>query len=312
MYLLHVSAQQNTQKDTYGPMDTYNATNDVPMPADSIIGKFLGGNRRHVSRKRPVTTIYFPTTNFMYAENTQARLKRSNTKENLESTLLPDYITKNIIAEKAITIDSKELYADTVHNSNKETNKYGYVDIDLVPRQTAIVKLRDSTKKSRFKNFFKKFQFKKDKTIKPKPKRSVYDYNFYSPNPRRGRFNPIKKLKDIFRNKEVKENEGDTVPPFRAYDYDVVNAPMDSYKPRFEKPMSIAEMQKQIPNISDIYFEPAAERQTTKQKAVNDYKLDDKDQDLLYNYHPKPSITSEPKNGKLVTFFTFWLGKILK
>ena len=318
------------------PMDTtYNATDDVNLK-DTRFGDVLDVKRRHVSKRRPGTTIYYPTTGFTFAESTRPRMRRSLSKEDeVESTMIADFMNKDTVVVKAktATTTTKVVTTEAGRTSNRETKKYGYVDIDLVPRQTAVVKLRDKTKKSRFKNFFKKFHFKKDKTKKPKPKRSVYNYDYYLPNPRIERFNPIKKLKNMF--KKEKEGKEGPAAPFKSTDYDMANPqvaanpqmdpqaanpPIDSgsnLKPKCQNPLSIAELQKQIPNITDTYMDPIAEekKHTTKQKSANFYKLDEKDQDLLYNYHPstplpKPAVTKgkgkfEPK-GFFVSLSHSW------
>lgn len=221
----------------------------------------------------------------MFADTSpQGRKKRSIAKENFENKLMSDFSKKDI-EEKAFT-GSKEVLSNTF--GNRETNKFGYVDIDLVPRETAVVKLRD-TKKSRFKNFLQKFKFKKKKAINvAKPKRSCPQ------NRRRERFNPIKKLKSLFKNKEPKDKEYAATDRLLDPDNEMVNSQMGNYKPiKFSKPLSVADMRQQIPNISDVYFEPKPKelKKTTSLSSKN-FKLDDKDHDFLYNYLPETSAQS--------------------
>ncbi|KAJ8704427.1 hypothetical protein PYW07_011615 [Mythimna separata] len=291
-------ANSKTEKDPAMPLnDNINATGDAAQPK-SFINKLFACKRRSAPKKDPITMMYFPTTpNYMFTESLQGRLRRTAMKVNFETTMMADFINKEIL-EKAST-GAKDLFVDTSQLGNKETNKYGYVDIDLVPRQTAVVKLRDA-KKSRFKNFFKKFHFRKKNKKDGKPKRSCY-YN--SQNRRRERFNPIKKLKAIFSMKEVKDKEEAITE--KLPDYDIANTQLEPFKPvKFEKHLSVDEMQKLVPNISDTYFEPPPPERTTKDVSEL-FGLDSKDEDLLSNFHPSSSSIKQTMTTQTRTVSPF-------
>lgn len=289
----HVSVKPNNEEHASMPLiANSNNTEDI-VQVKSFISKLF--SKRRNAPKTPISVVYFPKSTKMYADSVKGRLRRSVTQESVKNSIMTDFITKDIEVKVSTP---KELFADIAKNGSKETNKYGYVDIDLVPRQTAIVKLRDA-KKSRFKNFFKKFHFRKKKKKELKPKRSCY-YNCYAQSRRRERFNPIKKLKAMFNIKEAKEEKTE-----KLSDYGTATTQIDSFNHSILiRPVSIDAMQKQVPNISDSYIEPSTTVQTTK-AASQLYGLVGKDEDLLYNFHPhsddssvKQSATSQKNAGK--------------
>ncbi|XP_063898088.1 uncharacterized protein LOC110376175 isoform X2 [Helicoverpa armigera] len=275
------------QKDSLVSAPPIIGTEDIPKNLPhSFIGKLFGGKRRQAPRKAPTTVFYD-----IFNENTEERMKRTVTKDDLDVTLIDDYITKPL--EDKVSTVATEVFAEPpslqppVRTSRRETNKYGYVDIDLVPRQTAVVKLRDDTRRSRFKNFLKKFSLKRFKHKKKHVKRSYYDTNIMYT--RKTRFNPIKKLKDIFKVKadEKEEKSGGFRLPTLMPDYDMMTSHIDTFKPvKYDKPMTIDEMQRQIPNISDVIYD-AMTSKTKKTTHVSSYmyRLDENDRNLLYNYH---------------------------
>lgn len=260
---------------------TEDAILQIRMLPQNFMGKLFGGKRRQAYPASNWTDLddWSPVED-VYTEDPLNRLKRT-AKGSV--TIMDDFMNKDL-EEKPTTVSKEEVAEPAI--KTKETNKYGYVDIDLVPRQTAVVKLRENPKKSRFKNFFKKFHFKRNKTKAKHEKRSCYyGDDTYSYGHRHSRFNPIKKLKDMFRvkpetGKEEPSGGGYALPP-NMPDYDMVTSHIDTFKPvKYDKPMSIDEMQRQIPNISDI---DALVTKPTTSNNLYHYRLDESDRALLSN-----------------------------
>ncbi|CAH1642874.1 unnamed protein product [Spodoptera littoralis] len=275
---------------------TENAILQIRMMPQNVIGKLFGGNRRqaHPRNRWTYSDDWSPID--MFTETPSNRWKRT-VKGSV--TIMEDFINKDL--EEKPTTGSKEVFAEPAIKT-RETNKYGYVDIDLVPRQTAVVKLRENTKKSKFKNFFKRFRFKKSKGKAKQNKRSANGYygdDTYGYGHRRSRFNPIKKLKDMFHVKPEPGKEESPVynmppnmPP-NMPDYDMMTSHIDTFKPvKYDKPMSLDEMQRQIPNISDI--DALATKPTTGLTSFH-YRLDESDSALLSNDHASSPMPSLPE-----------------
>lgn len=127
-------------------------------------------------------------------------------------------------------------------------HKNGYVDVNLIPRPTAIVRLRDNkVKRNKLKNFFNKLRFRKRKRVKEAKKNERTKRDEYS---RVQRFNLLKKLRDMFRVKqagkvETKENE-------EIHDYEMMTSHIDTFKPvKYDKVPPLDELKGQIPNITE-------------------------------------------------------------
>ncbi|KAH9628331.1 hypothetical protein HF086_015602 [Spodoptera exigua] len=286
-------------KQTVGPyykdLKTHSKLNTTPRnivntedSIQSFMGRIFGGKRSQAAQQSTWTSTDDWSPVEMFTENPMNRMKRTVNEGSV--SIVDDFVNKEL--EEKPTTATKDFAESSV--KTRGTNKYGYVDIDLVPRQTAVVKLRENTKKSRFKNFFKRFHFKKnEKKTKEKPKRSCYnDEENYGFGNRRSRFNPIKKLKDMFRVKpEGRKEEGPAVynnPP-NIPDYDMMTSHIDTFKPvKYDKPMSVDEMQRQIPNISDA--DALITKPTTAQTSYH-FQLDDSDRALLSHYPTSPTVT---------------------
>lgn len=211
------------------------------------------------------------------------------------------------VDEKYLSTTPKENYGSlAILRTTKETNKFGFVDIDLVP-QSVVLSLRDnSSKHSRFKNFFKKFHFKKKKP-KTYKDRKAFKRQCYITN-RRSRFNPIRKLKNMFKVRTEDEKPSHNPPNYRAPnvpDYDMITSHIDTFKQiKYDKPLSIDEMKKQIPNISDVIEPETTLHTSTSRPPAYSYKLDDKDRDLLYHYHI-PHSTPKTATVEVLSEFRF-------
>ncbi|XP_075988025.1 uncharacterized protein LOC142984355 [Anticarsia gemmatalis] len=124
----------------------------------------------------------------------------------------------------------EDIESSTTPKMTETTKKYGYLDIDVVP--VAEKAKTTTTKKSRIKEFFKKLV----PHHKVKPKRDA----------RIPRFNPLKRIKEIFKPKSAKANASSF-----TLDYDLLTSHADNLKPLKYK-INIEQMKQQVPNISDI------------------------------------------------------------
>jgi hypothetical protein len=137
------------------------------------------------------------------------------------------------------THDSVTIKSETVTKViAPKHKKYGYVDVNLIPRPTAVLKLRDNkAKKGKLRKFFNKFHFRKRKKLPQKTKREN----------REPRFSPMKKLKSIFKGKKKKEKAIN----YYEHDYEMMTSHIDTFKPvKYNKAPTIDEISKQIPNIT--------------------------------------------------------------
>lgn len=139
-----------------------------------------------------------------------------------------------------------------------ESRKKGYVNVNLIPRPTAIVKLHENKqKKGRMRKFLNRFRFRKRNKIKKakKHKRETRDNRVQ-------RFNLLKALKQIFQGptslpKEAKDSA------FDVADYDMMTSHIDTFKPvKFNKVLSLDDLKGQVPNIS--YFDERSMATTVK------------------------------------------------
>lgn len=171
-----------------------------------------------------------------YARNARDA-KRGDTQKHLSA-----YVPKDVYEHKKSTIPS-DLFDQSSLNADKgKLKKHGYADVNIVPKPTALVNIRESsTKKNKLKNFFKKIGFHKTKKAKKakdkKPKnRNKRNYE------RLPRFNPFKTLKKIF---------GKTTSTYDT-DYHMITSQVNSFKIiKYNKVPSIEEMQDEIPNIPE-------------------------------------------------------------
>lgn len=266
-----------------------NSDSIVKILPQHLIEKIFGNKRRRTARKLSKELYDYTPSMDTFTDYMGNRLRRDTT--------LDDDADLDEDMEKSKSTTPKESYGSlAMLRTTKETNKVGFVDIDLVP-QTVVLNLRDnSSKHSRFKNFFKKFHFKKKKPKINKGRKPLYKRQCYMTN-RRSRFNPIRKLKNMFKVRPDEDKPTHNGPSYRAPnvpDYEIITSHIDTFKHiKYDKPLSIDEMKKQIPNISDIEPETTLRTSSNRPPAYS-YKLDDSDRDLLYHYHiphstPKPA-----------------------
>lgn len=200
----------------------------------------------------------------------KAKLARSekirNMKENVESTTKPmdaadrhkranesigiaeDFVTKD--SEERSSTPAKVLQADvTIRNKSKSGSKLGYVDVNLVPTNPINLHVNNTqlTKKSKLKDFFKKFHFKPLKSKKKNKRACTY---------RPPRFNPFKSLKNII------FKPGEKTPFTRAS------------KSTTRKTVRTSTKSSQKANYNPLY-DPILERPVEKKKTTKLFKFTD-------------------------------------
>ncbi|XP_063835625.1 uncharacterized protein LOC135084814 [Ostrinia nubilalis] len=179
-----------------------------------------------------------------------AKFNRDNTEELYDVDREKRNPKTNIENTHNLYASSMNTRRSTLPNVIETRNKnYGYVDVNLIPRPTAIVKLRDNNqKKSKLKKFFNKFRFRKRNKHKEKKKPTRAKREFYSY--RVQRFNPLKKLKDLFKVKQI--DRPSQSPDNEMPDYEMMTSHIDTFKPiKYDKVMSLEEIKGQIPNITE-------------------------------------------------------------
>ncbi|CAB3241551.1 unnamed protein product [Arctia plantaginis] len=127
------------------------------------------------------------TTKPMDAATTYAADRHKRANESIG--IAEDFVTKDL--EERSSTPAKEMQADvTIQNKTKSGNKFGYVDVNLVPTNSISLHVNNTkqVKKSKLKDFFKKFHFKPMKSKKKDKRACTY---------RPPRFNPFKSLKNI-------------------------------------------------------------------------------------------------------------------
>lgn len=124
-------------------------------------------------------------------------------------------------------------------DKKKSKEKIGCVSI--VPQPTAIVNLhKANVKGSKIKKLLSKLHFhKKNKNIKKEKRHCT----------RVQRFNPIKKLKNMF--KQTRQGSDMVHNNDAAQDYNLITSHIDTFKPvKYDQIPSIDELRNQVPNIS--------------------------------------------------------------
>lgn len=121
-----------------------------------------------------------------------------------------------------------------------QTNKKKFGCVSIVKQQTAIVNLHKANfKESKIKKLLSKLHFHKRNKKNKKEKRHCT---------RVQRFNPIKKLRDIFMQKQDKVMSPNMD---AAGDYDMITSHIDTFKPvKYNKIPNIDELRNQVPNIT--------------------------------------------------------------
>ncbi|XP_028157045.1 uncharacterized protein LOC114350432 [Ostrinia furnacalis] len=199
--------------------------------AIGLVDRFFKGKGRRTSKHN--AKFNRDNTEQLYDVDREKR----NPKTNIENT-------HNLYASSINT--RRSTLPNVIETRNKN---YGYVDVNLIPRPTAIVKLRDNNqKKSKLKKFFNKFRFRKRNkhNEKKKPTRAKREYYSY----RVQRFNPLKKLKDLFKVKQI--DRPSQSPDNEMPDYEMMTSHIDTFKPiKYDKVMSLEEIKGQIPNITE-------------------------------------------------------------
>ncbi|CAD0206707.1 unnamed protein product [Chrysodeixis includens] len=290
----------------------FNVTDSYKILPQGFIDKIFGNKRRRTPKILPRHEYDYTPSMDMLTDYLGNRLKRDTTEENEDDD-------EDEVEDKYVSTTPKENYGSlALLRTTKENTKVGFVDIDLVP-QTLVLNLKDnSSKHSRFKNFFNKFHFKKKNPKHIKERKHMLKRQCYTR--RKTRFNPIRKLKEMF--KIGTDDEKQMMPNYRGsnVDYEITTSDMlytELLKPvKFDRPLSVEEMKQQVPNISDIIPYETTIRTTTHKHYS--YKLDESDRKLLSQYHvPNPSTkpavshvlkkpptvttTASPTTPKLVT-----------
>lgn len=208
----------------------------------NLIGKLFGNK----GRRTPSTIL-----NILPEEDPKKLIEKILVKEfdrnkrNLRkyNNLSNQYDVQKVVYERKSTVRTNVFDQSALAtNDNSKLKNYAYVDVNLVPKPTAFVKLKESTK-SKVKNLFNKLKFKKSKKGDNTPKKHKRDVI------RAPRFNPFKKIKSMFKG----ENEKLSTLSYK--DLTLMSSKINAFKIiKYDKVPTIDEMKKQIPNINQYVF----------------------------------------------------------
>ncbi|CAG5005666.1 unnamed protein product [Parnassius apollo] len=221
-------------------------TADVSVKFKDMIEKLFGGKK--LRNAKPLSELEYRNTEKrnmvteadidLLLDNSLKRSKRNSYARdtNNEYQLYHSYLPQEEIKSKL----SSDLSSPTTYKN------YGYVDVNVITRPTAVVKLREAKKESKFKKFFKHLGFhfhkKKDKEIKKSKIHKRESMN------RVQRSNPLKKLKKMF-NVRI-DGKPDT--RSKGFDYDIIDTHVSSFKPfRHDKTSYLEDNDVEIPNVTE-------------------------------------------------------------
>lgn len=189
--------------------------------------------------------------------------------------------------------------ADVTKTNNKKNE--GCVSIQVVSQPTSVVKLRSNPKQSKFKKLLKKLHLA---SYKEKRKRQARVY----------RFNPFKKLKDIFNKNEDERSRSMSIPENNDYDFSHI----DTFRPHNIPNME--DLRNQVPNITNEFGLQDDDQLLVKvptPKEITDKMAEVKEisEKVAEVVEPKPQtekVTTTSQKEKEETTYAFTIRKFLK
>ncbi|RVE53780.1 hypothetical protein evm_001672 [Chilo suppressalis] len=224
------------EASTIGPSNTNKKlSRDMEHPYSfrsiGLVGRLFGG-------KRGTTATHIDVTDNMLIEPLDDKP--------VDEVSERDKRNINIDEKSNAEIAMDMMKATTPHSLVDIKHKnYGYVDVNLIPKPTTIVKLRENKgKKGRMRKFFNKFRFHKRK----KPQKTKRENRAF-------RFNPFRKFKEFLKGRpgatDTYSYQKDS-----PHDYDMLTSRIFTFKPvKYDRILSLEEINREIPNITDVSME---------------------------------------------------------